>query len=736
MKKILIRIGIVIGIILIASGIYFEKQPIDCIKLTSLKGSLDNGAVSIDETSKYKGIFMKGDNLELNRGKYKVTVYYETNTNRNCIVVNDNGDEFYFSHLKKKKKTNTFTFELNKDSKKLSITSYYDGVGNIKIKGYRIKPVTVFNYDFIYYTCLLYIVLAGIYLYYDRKKKIEKDKIIPIIVLAIVTFIASVPFMRNSITFGDDLIYHLGRIEGIKFGIESGQLPVTIYPEHLSGHGYLASLYPNLFLYIPALLRLCNVSLVTAYNSFIILINIATTMCAYIAGKKISKSTYAGTLCAVFCTLSPYRIYNITYRAAVGEGLAMIFLPIVILGFYELFNENKKSIIYLVIGFTGVLQSHLLTTILIAIVSVVLCLIYIKRFSDEKRLFNLLKAAGITILLNLWYIIPFIYYYLTKLQLDALIWMNYGDYVLKPSKLVEVLSFKAPTTIGLGLVISVILSVFLLIKNRKIKTESMKFSIILFILGIIFSIFTTSLMPYGLLKKIKIINKFFTLLQFPWRLLCCSSVLLAIGASVIIDKNLNKINTRKNIFISIIILTIIPAMTIFTCYLLKGNYINKNDSYVSKENEQDDGAAAEYIPANTDSYNLITNSKVIISNGEAVKIVDYYKRFTNVTVKYNCSKDGQYIEVPLLYYPGYRATDDKNNLLEVVNGENNRIRIYINATNKDKVINISFKGVWINKFALIVTVLGIINMLLYYILHYNEKTKSFDNELKLEAEND
>ncbi len=67
-----------------------------------------------------------------------------------------------------------------------------------------------------------------------------------------------------------------------------GQFPVVIFPEALAGNGYLNSMYPYLFLYIPAFLRLFGVSLALSYKTLIFLANIATVAITWIINPMTS----------------------------------------------------------------------------------------------------------------------------------------------------------------------------------------------------------------------------------------------------------------------------------------------------------------------------------------------------------------------------------------------------------------------------------------------------------------
>ena len=148
-------------------------------------------------------------------------------------------------------------------------------------------------------------------------------------VLLGITLLASYPLFYGMVGPGHDLNFHLYRIEGIKDGLLSGQFPVRLHPTHNNGYGYISSsVYPELFLYFPAFLRLLGASPVMAYHTFLILINAGTAWIMYVCARGISGSRYAGLLASVLYTLSTWRIINLYHRAAIGAALAMVFFPV------------------------------------------------------------------------------------------------------------------------------------------------------------------------------------------------------------------------------------------------------------------------------------------------------------------------------------------------------------------------------------------------------------------------
>lgn len=114
-----------------------------------------------------------------------------------------------------------------------------------------------------------------------------------------------------------------------------------------------------------------------------------TVIISYISFKKLSKDKLIGVLGCALYTLSLYRLNNIFIRSAVGEYTAMAFLPLILLGLYCVYSENigekekQRSICFLVIGFTGVLQSHILSFEMIVLFTGIICIIFIKKLLED-----------------------------------------------------------------------------------------------------------------------------------------------------------------------------------------------------------------------------------------------------------------------------------------------------------------------------------------------------------------
>ena len=151
-------------------------------------------------------------------------------------------------------------------------------------------------------------------------------------------------------------------------------------------------------------------------------------------------------------TLMPYRFTNIFSRGDLGETLALVFWPLVIAGLYHVILGERKYWYYLVIGFSGVLQSHILSAAFVAAFSVLTALLWCVRIVKEKRYLEIAKAAGMTILLNLWYLAPFLYYYFGEdLSTEVLRWSGYFEQSINPSNFTQSISLYHKQYFSLGL---------------------------------------------------------------------------------------------------------------------------------------------------------------------------------------------------------------------------------------------------------------------------------------------
>lgn len=250
---------------------------------------------------------------------------------------------------------------------------------------------------------ILSMVLActvAAYLIRTGRIKLTREKVIYAIIMSAIFIISCIPLFGDSLIKGDDTVTHLIRLEGIKDGYLSGQFPVKVEPTLNGGYGYaFSTYYGGLFYNIPVILRLMGFTLQGAYKAYIVVVNFATVIVAYYSFKVIFKKPKLALISTIMYSLSLIRIVDLYQRGAVGEFTALIFIPLIAAGLWKIYatpieDENYKRLwVMPVIGYFGVIESHVLSTELCGVFTVLICLMMFKKTFRKKTFLVLLKIV-------------------------------------------------------------------------------------------------------------------------------------------------------------------------------------------------------------------------------------------------------------------------------------------------------------------------------------------------------
>lgn len=548
--------------------------------------------------------------------------------------------------------------------------------------------------------------------------EIEHKKIV-IITITFVSIYSSLLLIIPGIPMGHDVTFHLSRISAIADGLKLGEFPVKVYPNYFNGYGYANGLfYGDVFLYFPAVLCLIGLDVITSYKVFLFICAIFTALSSYICVKNIAKSRFAAIVSMILYVLSSYRTVDVYIRAAVGEVLAFIFIPIIVLGMYYIIYDNKKKWYIITIGFTGLFLSHNISAvIMVGFVTLILSISYKKIIKEPNRLSYLIIATIMTILLTAFFLVPMIEQFLTDKFVVNI--KTVTSEIWKTTMPIYKIIFEIPYSgiSGIGVVFLVI--IFLRFKIKSDKNEVFNFLNICFGMGIISLLAVTRIFPWKMI--IKVTNKL-SAIQFSWRLYLFATLFLSISGGIIILRYCNSIKTRIKIS------TIILLLSIFACSInmfaqygiygimeLKGLHnVNINPYEIS---------AGEYLPKGTDVNKLYERGDIISSNNNIG--FEFERKGTNLDIKFgNNNYDNTYIELPLLYYLGYEAiyyNESEKYILPISKGENNVIRVYLQQYNEGRII-VTYKGTKLQKLTGYISLISLILFSLY-LLYLNSNWK-------------
>ncbi|RDY31091.1 hypothetical protein [Lachnotalea glycerini] len=680
-----------------------------------------------DETN--AGVFANGPDVNLDKGEYILTIHYKADTNKNYVNITSkiDGNDVVLSEeescLYYEETSKEIRIIAKKDIENLKFEVEFGGIGTFILESVEIESVENIYNDSLMTVFIFALICTAIgILGYGKNIQNRKEKLEVALALIIITVCSSYILLGNSLIWGHDINYHLNRIEGIKNALLSGQFPVRIHTGLLEGYGYASPFfYPELFLYIPALLRIMGVSLVSAVQAFCILINFMTAYFMYLAAFKISKSRYIGIISSAFYVLSIYHLCDMYTRFALGEVLAMTFIPLIIYGIYELLYGDETKWKYAVAGVTGVLQSHILTMVFTIPLILIACMICIKKLLNKKRFFSCVKAVLACLLLNIWFLIPFLQLMKEDINLEQLE-EPVANYALYISQLFE--SFTGatgtrnvvgaatgnvmPTHIGIILIVTVILALYNIFNKNIEAREERKVVGVLILFGSLTAFATTYLFPWEYLQSIPMLHDVVTKVQFPWRLLAYATAFFSIAGAYGIYYLFKSEELRKLMIIVSLAVGIIPAGM-----FLDDFNTGKITVYRGETIDENRIAGGEYLYTDTNPDLIKERGDITQTSSDRLLITNYSRNLGSIVLDLeNTSTNQEYIEVPLLYYPGYIAELESGTRLTIERGENNVMRIDVPADTKG-VLTIKYRGRKLWDLCTAVSILTLLSLLLW-----------------------
>lgn len=381
-----------------------------------------------------------------------------------------------------------------------------------------------------------------------------------------------------------DAGFHFSRVEEIYQNLRDRQLFTFIATHTFHGSGAGSFLfYPTVFLYPWALCRLIF-SPITSFYLWYGGMLFLTLCCSYYAMLRFANSRQRAVLFAVFYTVGSYHLFLGIFNYVLGEFIAYTFLPLAFCGFYEIFYGDEHYWPILSVGLTLIFYSHLLSTV---ITFTILVFLFIFTLCSQKIIVNrwmsLFKAVIVTLILSAWQLVPFLTDYLK----GDLAKPQPGFYFLCSMQEIWAHSLENIATnhgIGFGLILAAVFGWHFIRKDKREQT--------IYLLGIIFLILATDLVPYGILKEFKWLG-FLQVIQFPYRFLAYASLFLSATLSLMLSQMLDKIGNKKKYF-GLGLLLIFALSSYFSSILPALQRVQNQDSTALLVSPTDKFSSVEY----------------------------------------------------------------------------------------------------------------------------------------------
>lgn len=448
------------------------------------------------------------------------------------------------------------------------------------------------------------------------------------------------------------------------------QIPCHWVPDLGYGYGYPLFLFyaPGPF-YIGALMHSVGVQYIDVVKLLFVIGVFSSSVCMYLAVKKIFSSSSAGVIAATLYAYTPIKASEIYVRGSLSEFLSFIFFPLL---FWSLVKDEKAtpSINF---AFTLSVAALLLTHNLMAFIFIPIACVWAIVISRSKpggyltnQAISLLLGFGVSsfFLLPLLFEKQFIHtesltsgyfgylqHFVSLYQLFISNHFGYGS---------SQLGMGDDITISLGHVNWVLglVGVMLALKNFRDRLSKAVLAIAAIVLMIIFLMHQRSTPIWEIITPLQF-------LQFPWRLLVITSFLLSLIAGYVVSKIYNKT---------------IMAATILVIFLLYGNFFQPKSWENTSDKIEFSGqkfldqmtiSIFDYLPISAKfPPNKIAPPEPEIILGDA-SISSYEKKSDSQSGKIEVLSSQATIRAPLFQFPGMQARID-----------NQPVQIQSNCTNQ------------------------------------------------------
>lgn len=669
---------------------------------------------------------LMGEGIPLSAGVYTARIYYETEEDGISsfgVKVEDGKSDVLKSNsvgLYAGAGVRECQFYLLEEVENLSIFVEGNGASTLDIEGVELESGREKGCIWIFLALLgsLLVNSVAVIFLYHQKHPLAPQRQMVLFGVSACAVLASLPVMTDYALAGADLIFHLGRIEALAESFLSGGTLARIESIWLAGHGYANSIfYGDTFLLFPVFLRILGFPLTVCYQFFVASVNVATALIAYFSFKKCFHSARIGLMGCILYTLSPYRVYNVYNRAAVGEYTAMIFLPLLACGFCGLLTQDVRDRKYwhngliLAAGFSGIIQSHALSCEMAGGFTVLLCILMWKKVFRRKTLLVLSGAAVTTALLNAWFLVPF----LDLMTSDSYYFGNNVNTLIQskgvlPAHIFYTLQAAGNTSdfaetgmvqaepVGVGAALLLGALVFLVLRMRKERLKKVdrgerRMGDAAFLLGCIALFMSTCYFPWNYLSSTnEILASLIGSLQFPTRLTAIATVCLTFVACVA-GKWLT-IEGSGDRAVKYFLAGSVLVSVLFAMYQLDDILYTRSPLriYSAQNMGHSPVLGAEYLPADA-SMEHMTYHDPAVSRG--TELSSYEKENLQVTAYVETDgRGGHYVEFPMLYYKGYHARNtDTGEALTVVKGDNADVRVLLPENFKGS-IQCGYTGMW------------------------------------------
>ncbi|WP_143888235.1 hypothetical protein [Streptococcus lutetiensis] len=290
-----------------------------------------------------------------------------------------------------------------------------------------------------------------------------------------------------------DYTFHAGRIVGLAQSLANADWLPNLNFVFVHGAGYAVPMfYGNWQLYIPAIVFRVTKLITLSYASYALLLILLTVLSSYYV---MNKMTHNKKRAFVFALIVPFLFPYYGY----GMTAVVPMIPILIYCIYKVIYLDDRNPILLAVTISLLIQTHIISTIVLAITSFIVVLFNVRKLT-KKKIFSFTTSILVAIPLSFGFILQ----YLEQSQ-SQVFFVNWklrdfpftSDSLMNPGNIVDTLT-------GYVFPSALIILLCLIIFIKKFDTYSKQ----LIAVSVILLLLSSNILPWNTFLKYTFLSVF------------------------------------------------------------------------------------------------------------------------------------------------------------------------------------------------------------------------------------
>jgi hypothetical protein len=469
------------------------------------------------------------------------------------------------------------------------------------------------------------------------------------------------------------------RTLGIHQGLEGGQMPPQVFPNLLGGLGYGWHLfYPPLSYWFIEFFYGIGLPLLGAVKVSDVLALFLSGVTMFLFVRRLFSNDRVAGIAGLLYLSAPYHLIDFYIRNAHAETFAFIWVPVMFLGAHEIFQGNTEKWWILAVGTSGVLLTHIISgfySLFFLTFFVILRLVFpLKEQSVDYKSIALAcaKAAALTLALTAFFFLPMFEHRVTGNYaiFSKAYESRYGMLLSKVQALGltlaqmfdwRIIIFYGPLgSIGyrhqgpqMPLTVGATLGILAALGLVRKRVDRMQF---IFVGLAVLSLFMTSwLMPWTKLPA------FFSVLQFPWRLLLFGTFFLCILASYAFRNSQGRFVKGAAVLVACVLL--VDTVHQVVTKKVEAESLTMNEPISGMGTSGGEYCPVAFLEAEAKAkaqpeWIKQTLAPVLLNGSGHVTVTRRHGVNFDLNVEIeNAAQGFVTLQIPLIYYLGYRITN-------------------------------------------------------------------------------